>query len=57
MITSDQLKDIIERADALRRYLDIDSLFSVLPISIISTYYVTQNIYGEGGIRFPQVKS
>lgn len=24
MITSDQLKDIIERADALRRYLDID---------------------------------
>ena len=24
MITSDQLKDVLERADALKRYLDID---------------------------------
>lgn len=24
MITSDQLKDVLERADALHRYLDID---------------------------------
>lgn len=24
MITSDQLKDVLERTDALKRYLDID---------------------------------
>ena len=38
MITQDQLKDVLERADALHRYLDIDKKkIGNLPLTFIRT--------------------